>query len=159
MTRAKLNLEQGKVRVKTLAAILAVLVLGAVGFFIIQAGGGNSGATEYRKAGDQFMASITGGNFEAAYNLMTDNLQEERSKDAWLTALGETFKDYTDKAEFIEISSQDLEKAYKESGTYPLRYRLRSGDKTFVVFIGVSKRGTSWKVSEFLNNTQFIDAL
>lgn len=148
------------VPIRTLIIILVAVAFVVVGILLLQGGGGKGGSNEYRKVGDQFMAAITGSNPEAAYNLMTDDLQGEKSKDGWTAALNETFQDYTEKAEFIEDSSdEDREAAYKKSGVYPLKYRLSSGDKTYVVYIGIGKELNSWKVSEFLNNTQFIDSL
>lgn len=142
---------------KTPIVLLVIVVMVAIGAALIfRAPPSKPKAPDYRKIGDQFMASITGQNTEAAYNSMTTDLQAQKSHDEWMAALRDTFSAYTSKAEFIEGSkAEDSENVYGESGAYYLKYRLRSADNTYVVHILINREGDSWKVGEFLNNTPF----
>lgn len=143
--------QRGIVFKKVLIVVFAVLIVIVIGAAIARKAGQTSGdATDlaYQEVGSQFVADIIGDNPVAAYNLMTADLQQERSQSSWTAALQDTFSRY-DHAELIDSSKS---KRQDTADTYYLKYRLSSENDKYVVQLTVSKEKGSWKVSDFITN-------
>lgn len=138
---------------KVLIVLLIVAVVTITATFIFQGSAKKPTDLGYRAVGDQFMTDITSDRAKAAYDLMAPELQEQKSEDTWIEVLNTSFSGYDKAKRFDESKVEDPDKVYGEAGGYVLKYRLGSGDTTYVVHALLRKMEGTWKVSEFLSNT------
>ena len=139
--------------IKTLIVVFAVVIIAVVGIALLQPKKNHTSADNgYRRVGDQFMADLTSQNFDKAYNLMSVDLQSEKSEDEWLTSLKDTYESYTADADFFETVKLPSSQAGDEgTDAYQLRYRLSAGKNKFVTYVVARKDQGVWKISDLID--------
>lgn len=137
---------------KLLIVLFVVVAVVTVGLAIYQK---TTNKPEYRRAGDQFMASITTNDAQGSFGLMATDLQKQKPMQEWQKELNDNFDSYIGKAVYIDdFRVEDPKNMYGDAGAYRIKYRLPYKDSTYIMDVIVRKEGDSWKVAEFLSYPQ-----
>lgn len=149
MTRAKLNLEQGMVRGKTLVVIL-IVVLVAVGGWIGYSKYSENAKNSPRTAADKIIGLLVKKNSSESYELLSKAYKESSTKEDWKLWVDVAFEKVSGKPTFVrEFPIQQAGDIYGK-GVTPVRYVYSftiEGKAYKVPFVFIRENG-AWKLAE-----------
>ncbi len=149
MIRAKLNLEQGMVRIKTLVVILIVVLL-AVGGWVGYSNYSKGVKASPRYAANHMVSLLADKKADESYDLLSKIYKQNSSKEDWKTWVDIAFDGISGKPKFArEFPIQHAGDIYGKNTT-PVRYvySFTIGNKTYDLPFVFIKEDGAWKLAE-----------